>query len=405
MINWQYLFITPGKPPAPWVQDLNDLLHKEPYSLLARGCFWALAFFLFPIAGTVMLCWTGVNYVLYLTGYSTQTVDPGGAADLGVVVTGCDTGFGRDLALACHAKGYHVFAACLTKESFSGLTMLSKDDSNSSSRMTPIVVDVCSDKDVASMAKIVLEWANDEKAKKPRFLHAVVNNAGIGHMGLVDWLDLETYQKDMDVNCFGHIRVIKAFLPFLKTQYGGGATSTNNKYDDARIVNMTSMAGLVHGLASSPYSMSKFAAEGFSNSLRLELRDFGIKVVTMNPSFHGTPLTDDMPGAMRKQFKALPEDVQKRYGTEYFDKNVIEFFKLPKNVLWRAENVTRDLCRAVDLVHPATRYVTGMDARFALLLQRMMPDSIVSFTTPRFLHPPAFFENNGDNPENSKKEK
>jgi NAD(P)-dependent dehydrogenase (short-subunit alcohol dehydrogenase family) len=223
-------------------------------------------------------------------------------------------------------------------------------------------MDVCKDQDVANLGKIVLDWIKAAKPGRKRFLHAVVNNAGIGAGGLVDWIDMDVYAKNMDVNCMGQIRTVKTFLPFLKDQYASPVAP----YKDARIVNMTSMAGMVPAPGMSPYIASKFAAEGFSNALRFELRDFGIKVVTMNPTFHETPLTSDMAGDVQRTYDKLPIGVKERYGQEYLEKSVMQFLLLPKSLMWRAKNVELDLCRAVDLVHPATRYATGMDGRFWL---------------------------------------
>ena len=261
MINWQFWFID-GSPPSPWLHSINDQLHTEPYSLLVHGFVWAVFLFGAPFAGFAMLFWTALRYVLFLLGYSTQTVDTS-TQDLAVVITGCDSGFGLDLALACQAKGYYVFCGCLKQES---LALFAQKE-----RMTAVVVDVCKDQDVANFGKIVLDWINAAaKSDKKRFLHAVVNNAGIGTGGLVDWIDMDVYEKNMNVNCMGQIRIVKTFLPFLKDQYVSPVTP----YKDARIVNMTSMAGIVPALGMSPYTASKFAAEGFSNALRLELRDF-----------------------------------------------------------------------------------------------------------------------------------
>ena len=372
--NWQFLFFD-GTPPSPWLHWINDMLHTEPFSLLVHGFFWVCLLFCVPFAGAAMFVWTILRLVLYLVGYSTQTVDTS-TQELAVVITGCDSGFGYDLALACQAKGYHVFCSCLKKESL--------DAFNHKERMTALVVDVCEDQDVSNLSKAVFEWIEANSNK--RFLHAVVNNAGMGSFGLVDWVDMDLFQKNMEVNCLGQIRVVKAFLPYLKNQYASSAA-----YKDARIVNVVSMAGLETGMGMSPYNASKFAAEGFSSALRLELRDFGIQVVTMNPSFHETPLTADLPGQGQRMYDKLPAELKSRYGQEYLEKNFLQFLKLPMSVLWRAKNVARDLCRAVDLVHPAPRYVTGMDARFGLLIQRMLPDTIRDTLLPRFLHPPAFF--------------
>lgn len=377
MPNWQCWFLD-GTPPSPWVQKINDVLHGEPYSLIAHGVVWVTVLVCAPLAAVIMIFWTTIRLILHLVGYSSQTVDTS-TQELAVVITGCDSGFGLDLALACQAKGYHVFCCCLKQDSLQ--VFLQKE------RMTPLVVDVCSDQDVDNLRKVVLDWVKTGESKEKRFLHAVVNNAGIGNGGLVDWIGMDVYQKNMDVNCMGQIRVVKAFLPFLKDQYA----SSMQLYKDARIVNMISMAGLVYAMGMTPYSASKFAAEGFSNALRLELRDFGIKVITMNPSFHETPLTMDMTGEAQRCYDNLPQDMKARYGQDYLENNILHLLQLPKSVVWRPSNVERDLCRAIDLIHPATRYVTGTDARFGLLLQRVLPDVIQSLTVPRYLHPPAFF--------------
>jgi NAD(P)-dependent dehydrogenase (short-subunit alcohol dehydrogenase family) len=361
------------------MQQINDFLHSEPYSLIAHGIFWVSVLVCAPFAAVIMILWTLIRLFLYLSGYSTRTVDTS-VQELAVVITGCDSGFGLALAMACHSKGYHVFCGCLNENS---LEMFAQE-----TRMTPLVMDVCKDEDVAGMSKAVFDWIEvGGEGSKKRFLHAVVNNAGIGNGGLVDWIGIDVYEKNMEVNCMGQIRVVKAFLPFLKDQYASPILS----YQDARIVNMTSMAGLVYAMGMTPYTASKFAAEGFSNALRLELRDFGIKVITMNPSFHETPLTMDMIGEAQRSYDNLPPDLKARYGQEYLEKNILHLLQLPKSVVWRSDNVERDLCRAVDLVHPATRYVTGADARFGLLLQRILPDVIQELTIPRYLHPPAFF--------------
>ena len=377
LMNWQFWFID-GSPPSPLLQRINDLLHTEPYSLLVHGIFWAVLFFGARFAGFAMIFWTTLRFVLYRVGYSTKTVDTS-TQDLAVVISGCDSGVGYDLAMACEAKGYHVFCGCLKEESLASFAP--------KERMTAVVVDVCKDQDVSKLGKIVVEWMNAAKADRTRFLHAVVNNAGIGGGGLVDWIDMDVYEKNMNVNCMGQIRIVRTFLPFLKDQYVSPAAP----YKDARIVNMTSMAGMVPAPGMSPYIASKFAAEGFSNALRLELRDFGIKVITMNPTFHETPLTSDMIGEAQRAYDKLPIGLKERYGQEYLEKSIMQFMLLPKSLMWCAKNVERDLCRAVDLVHPATRYATGMDGRFGLLLQRMVPDVIQDLALPRYLHPPAFF--------------
>jgi NAD(P)-dependent dehydrogenase (short-subunit alcohol dehydrogenase family) len=378
MKNWQYK-IFGGSPPSPMLQSINDLMHEEPFSIIASGVIWFLILMCAPFVAFLLLFWTLFRLVLYLIGYSTNKVDTS-VQELSVIITGCDSGFGFDIAQSCHTKGYYVFCCCLKEDSlqmFEGME-----------RIIPLVVDVSKEEDISKLKAVAMSWLSAKVGSKDRYLHAIVNNAGIGNFGLVDWIGLEDYSKNMEVNCMGQIRIVKAFIPFLKDQYA----SSEKSYQDARIVNMTSSAGLVAILpGASPYHASKFAAEGFSNALRFELRDFGIKVITLNPSFHDTPLTNGMIEQVRRQFDGAGTSIKERYGIEYLDQNIMPLLKCSKSVLWRRKNVLRDLSRSVDLINPSTRYITGIDAKFCYPLLRMFPDFVQEFFIPRFLHPPKFF--------------
>lgn len=181
-----------------------------------------------------------------------------------------------------------------------------------------MVFDVTKDRDAAECARLVESWiwiagtdAGAGDTKKKRHLHAVVNNAGVGNTGLVDWMEMKDYSFCMDVNCYGMIRTVKAFLPLLKKQ---AVAQSSSFYEHARIINVTSMAGMVASAFSSPYFVSKHAAEAFSNCLRLEMRDFGIPVVTVNPSFHETPLTDSMVSLATARWQKLQPQQREEYG-------------------------------------------------------------------------------------------
>lgn len=391
-VNWHYWFLNGDSPTPAWKQSLNDALHTEPLSTIAYGVVWSLVLFMgAPLAGVALTFVTMIKLLLWAVGYyntKTITADDSKA----IVITGCDSGFGKELALDCARKGYHVFAACLKKESMAVFA--------NNNNITPLVVDVSKDESVDKMQKIVLEWiaqGNNSAEQKKRFLHAVVNNAGVGTSGLVDWLTMSDYENCIQVNFLGMVRVTKAFLPHLKDQAAAADAALsynnnniNNASAAARIVNVVSVAGLVPGLAMTPYNASKYAAEGFSSCLRLELRDFGIHVVTMNPTFHPTALTAGMADKCRRDYNNLPQDIQTKYGPDYVEKNMIPFINLVNGVMWRSANVVQDMGRAIDLVHPPPRYVTGMDGRFAFLVTRMLPDVVQSWFIPRYLHPPAF---------------
>jgi NAD(P)-dependent dehydrogenase (short-subunit alcohol dehydrogenase family) len=112
----------------------------------------------------------------------------------------------------------------------------------------------------------------------------------------------------LTVNYFGMVSTVKAFLPILKKQ------ACNQDHKDARIVNVVSMAGLVAAGFGSTYHGSKFAAEGFSICLRHEMDAFDIDVVTVNPSFHETPMTDKMPQVCNDIWNNLDPKLREEYG-------------------------------------------------------------------------------------------
>jgi short-subunit dehydrogenase len=112
------------------------------------------------------------------------------------------------------------------------------------------------------------------------------------------------------VNCFAQIRMTKAFLPIFKQQAIG------RTYGDSQIVNMVSMAGMLSGggIGLTAYEVSKNAAEAFTDALRLEMKMFGVKVVSVNPSFHSTPLVSDTKKNLKDSWDNMSPDLQKEYG-------------------------------------------------------------------------------------------
>lgn len=114
---------------------------------------------------------------------------------LQVLVTGCDSGFGRRLALRLADRGYYVLAGCLTKDGARSLVEASGTD-----RIEAFELDVTSDESVARAGELVAEVTAETG------LWALVNNAGIIAGHLIDLTPMEVYQKTMDVNCWGGVR-------------------------------------------------------------------------------------------------------------------------------------------------------------------------------------------------------
>lgn len=291
--------------------------------------------FALPVTVVSLVILTTIRVILIVSGNSGEDAfDPRHHEDkqLAVVITGCDTGFGKELAILAAQLGFFVFAGCLKKESFQQFETL--DDQQN---IRPLRVDVTSDTDVKEMADQVKSWLADLKAKKKRVLHALVNNAGIGFGGDIDWFELEAFQKTMDgtfdtkgfrqgrtrllqtdtyshiffllVNYFGIIRCCKALLPILKEQSVGGT------HKSSRIINLASCAGLVAGgTGLGLYSPSKHAAFSFSSILRREIKSFNIQVTTVNPSFHGTDIVHNSNKAITDSWNKLSKEKRDDFG-------------------------------------------------------------------------------------------
>jgi short chain dehydrogenase len=211
------------------MQTMNSALHSEPLASLVYGLYWSLVWILsFPVVLSVLwgrtigrilvaLLWPEAATAYDPSKKGKQKDDSEKQQELAVVITGCDTGFGRELALRAADQGYIVFAGCLDSESSWGkengsdfATILTKGT------IVPLPMDVTKDDQVQNAVAKVTAWLQEKPTttQQPpppptttttttpkRILHAVINNAGVGVGGLVDWTDLSTFQYCLDGMC------------------------------------------------------------------------------------------------------------------------------------------------------------------------------------------------------------
>lgn len=189
------------------------------------------------------------------------------------VVTGASTGIGHACTTRLVAEGWRVFAGVRKPEDGERLR------EELGERVTPLIMDVT---DAAS-----LNTAADRvrQALDGQTLKGLVNNAGIAVAGPMLDLDVEDFQRQMDVNVTGVVRATQAFGPLLGVDedLDGGP---------GRIVMMSSVAGEMGAPFLGPYAASKHAVEGISKSLRRELMLYGIEVVVIGPGAVATPIWD-----------------------------------------------------------------------------------------------------------------
>ncbi|TCU30574.1 short-subunit dehydrogenase [Rhizobium azibense] len=256
-----------------------------------------------------------------------NTTNPGVA-----VVTGASSGIGLATAKALQNAGFRVFGTSRrhVAERSDGITML--------------VCDVTDDMSVAKLVERVLAAAGR--------IDLLVNNAGIGLLGAAEESSTVQAQALFDVNVFGVLRMTRAVLPAMRQQREG------------RIINVSSVLGLIPAPYSTVYASTKHAIEGYSESLDHELRTFGIRVVLVEPAYTRTAFEEKLvkPDQLLDVYDAA------RATMNVINKKAIETGEAP-------EVVARTIVEAASAVVPKRRYAAGKMARRVSLLRRFVPES------------------------------
>jgi NAD(P)-dependent dehydrogenase (short-subunit alcohol dehydrogenase family) len=189
-----------------------------------------------------------------------------------VLITGSSTGFGRTAAETLARCGYTVFA---TMRDFSGRNASNCEGLQSLAgregwALHVLDLDVTQDTSVNQAVQQVLSRAGR--------VDVVINNAGIGAIGLTEAYTTEQFQQLFDVNLFGAVRVNRAVLPTMRRQRSG------------LLIHVSSAAGRVVPPCTAMYSASKFALEALADAYRFELSPFGVDSVVVEPGIHRTPI-------------------------------------------------------------------------------------------------------------------
>uniref|UniRef100_A0A8D0GI80 Retinol dehydrogenase 16 n=1 Tax=Sphenodon punctatus TaxID=8508 RepID=A0A8D0GI80_SPHPU len=253
-----------------------------------------------------------------------------------VFITGCDSGFGNLLARHLDARGLRVLAACLTQQ---GAEQLGKATSE---RLQTTLLDVTSTESVAAAAA----WVKERVGNKG--LWGLVNNAGIGvPVAPNEWLTKDDFQKILDVNLLGMIDVTLHLLSMVKRARG-------------RVVNMSSILGRL-SIFGGGYCVSKYGVEAFSDSLRRELRSFGVKVSIIEPGAFMTKIAQNGVKTLQAMWSRVPAEIKESYGQPFFEACKYSFSPLCASDLYK---VTDCMEHALTSCHPCIRYTPGWDAIF-----------------------------------------
>ena len=275
-----------------------------------------------------------------------------------VLVTGASTGIGQACALRLDRLGHRVYAGVRSEEHARALRQLG------SGRLVPVFLDVTDQAQVDAVAGQVADGGGR--------LDGVVNNAGIARGGPLEYLPLEVWREQLEVNVLGQVAVTKAVLPFIRAARG-------------RVVFIGSISGRVATMLMGPYDASKFAIEAIGESLRSELRPWGIGVSVVEPGAVKTPFWDKGRHEADRVEQAMPEEARTRYarhaaamrrGIEMQDRQGVS----PDKVAAAVE-------QALFSRRPKARYLVGTDARVQSLLVRWLPDRPREAIIRRFAGP------------------
>jgi short-subunit dehydrogenase len=255
------------------------------------------------------------------------------------LVTGASSGIGNETAKLLVKKGYTVYGAARRVEKMAELKKAG---------VVLLTMDVTDD---SSMVKGVNEILQNEKR-----IDLLVNNAGYGSYGALEDVPISEAKYQFEVNIFGMARLTQLVLPTMRKQHSG------------RIINVSSIGGSLGEPHGAWYHATKFAVEGLSDSLRMELKEFGIDVVIIKP---GAIITEWAGISRENLIKVSGNTVYKTLANKH-----AKMLETADKYGSQPVVVAKTIVRAAVSKRPKTRYATGGGAKIILFLRRILSDRL-----------------------------
>lgn len=182
----------------------------------------------------------------------------------------------------------------------------------------------------------------------------LINNAGYANGGFVEEIPVEEYRKQFETNLFGAISITQLVLPYMREQKSG------------KIINISSISGQVGFPGLSPYVSSKYALEGWSESLRLEVKPFGIDVALLEPGSYNTNIWE-----VGKQLAENQSDTTSPY-KEYIDK-IQKHINNGNDTLGNPMDVANKIVEIAEAKRTNLRYPIGKGVKFMIFAKKILP--------------------------------
>jgi NAD(P)-dependent dehydrogenase (short-subunit alcohol dehydrogenase family) len=265
----------------------------------------------------------------------------------GVLITGAGTGIGLETALYLAEQGFLVYASVPDLSQQDGVDAAAAERGVG---LQVLQLDVTDHQSVQAAVDTVIEEAGS--------IYGLVNNAGIALRGYFEDLSEEEIRRVFEVNVFGTMAVTRAVLPHMRAARRG------------RIVTITSVGGRIGSLAVSAYCATKFAQEGFGESLAQEVVPFGIYVSLVEPAIIKTERWGPHRGLAEHAF-----DPESPYYAWFLESQRLTD-RLVETSPTRSIDVARSVHRALTAKRPRLRYVVGRRAGLVLTLRRYLPGEL-----------------------------
>ena len=267
-----------------------------------------------------------------------------------ILITGCSSGIGYDVAHTLSKKGWRVFATCRSEIDCDRLR---------NEGLESFILDYSSEESIQA--------AVDETLKRTKgTLDAVYNNGAYAIPGLVQDIPRNAYRAIFEVNLFGYFDLINKILPIMHDQGHG------------RIINCSSILGFTAIKARGAYNATKFAMEGLTDTLRLELRNSPIKIILIEPG----PITANIRINSQKHFehwvnwmtsKNIIFYEKKLIPRLYSKKNSLDFGELPPAA------VTKKIIHALESKNPCPRYYVTLPTYMFGMFNRLFSTRILDW--------------------------
>ncbi|MEI6275396.1 MAG: SDR family oxidoreductase [Prolixibacteraceae bacterium] len=255
-----------------------------------------------------------------------------------ILITGISSGFGKETASLLARQGHTVYGTV-------------RKDTDTDPLVNVITMDLADGDSIVSAVNTVL--------KKEGRIDVLINNAGMHTGGPIETMPLETIKLQMNTNFIGVVQLVQLVLPVMRKQGGG------------LIVNFSSIGGLMGLPYQGIYSAGKFALEGFSEALRMEVKEFNIKVVLINPGDFHTSNSANRRGFLAPSGEGDPYQAQ-------FAKT-LSIIENDESKGWSPVVLARKLVKIVECSNPKQNYIiASFEQKLAVIIKYILPGKLFS---------------------------